>query len=88
MTPALMSMILRRISNMTTSKLKELMQQYCIVESELDDVFAFVADLLYLQRRELEQNEPYATRKIDKIYDAECIVNDLENYISELEEDE
>ena len=73
---------------MTTSRLKKLMQQYCIIESELDDVFSFVADLLYIQRKELEDNEPYATRKIDKLYEAECIVDDLENYISELEDDE
>lgn len=73
---------------MTTSKLKKLMQQYCIIESELDDVFSFVADLLYIQRKELEDNEPYATRNIDKLYEAECIVDDLENYISELEDDE
>lgn len=72
---------------MTKSKLKELMHQYCIVESELDDVFDFVTDLLYLRRRELEENEPYATRTIDEIYRAEVQVDDLENYISELEEE-
>lgn len=73
---------------MTTGKLKELMRQYCIVESELDDIFAFVTDLLYLQRRELEENEPYATRKINAIYQAEVLVDDLINYVSELEEED
>lgn len=72
---------------MTTKQLKELMLQYCIVESELDDVFAFVTDLLYLQRKELEENEPYATRTIDEIYKAEVMVDDLINYVSELEEE-
>ena len=71
---------------MTKTKLNELMKQYCIVPSELDDVFAFVTDLLYLQRRELEENEPYATRIIDEIYRAEVMVDDLINYVSELDE--
>ena len=71
---------------MTKQKLQELMKQYCIVPSELDDVFAFVADLLYLRRKEIEQNEPYATRAIDAIFSAEREVDDLMNYISELEE--
>lgn len=71
---------------MTKQKLNEVMKMYCIVPSELDDVFAFVADLLYLRRKELEQNEPYATRTIDAIFSAEREVDDLMNYISELEE--
>lgn len=73
---------------MTKSKLKELMRQYCIVESELDDVFAFVTDLLYLHRKELEYNEPYAIHTINEIYNAEVQVDNLNYYISELEEDE
>ena len=73
---------------MTTSKLKELMRQYCIVESELDDVIAFVTDLLYLRRKELEEKEPYATRTIDAILSAEILVDSLQNYISELEEED
>lgn len=71
---------------MTKQKLNEVMKMYCIVPSELDDVFAFVADLLYLRRKEIEQNEPYATRTIDNIFVAEREVDDLMEYISELEE--
>lgn len=71
---------------MTKAKLKSLMKTYCIVESELDDVFAFVADLLYLRRLELEEKEPYATRSIDDIYKAEIEVDGLVDYISELED--
>lgn len=70
---------------MTKEKLKETMKQYCITESELDDVFGFVSDLLYLRARELEQEEPYATRTIDLLHSASREVNDLEDYISELE---
>ena len=73
---------------MTKAKLKEVMDMYCIVPSELDDVFAFVTDLLYLRRRELEENEPYAVRTIGELYNAEIQVDDLTNYVSELEEEE
>lgn len=71
---------------MTKSKLKELMKQHCISSYELDDVIDFVAELLYMRRRELEDNEPYATRTIDELFKAEHEVYDLINYISELEE--
>lgn len=70
---------------MTKAKLNELMNQYCIVQSELDDVFSFVADLLYLQRKDLEKNEPYATRTIDELRKAGSLVDDLINYVEELE---
>ena len=72
---------------MNKTKLKELMRQYCIVDSELNDVLEFVTDLLYLRRRELEENESYAMHTITEIYHAENQVNDLINYISELEEE-
>lgn len=73
---------------MTKVKLNELMKEYNILPSELDDVFAFVTDLLYLRRRELEENESYATRTIDEIYRAEVQVDDLINYVSELEDED
>ena len=75
------------MNNMTKSKLKEIMDQYCITESELDDIVAFITDLLYVQRKELEENEPYATRTIDEIYKAEIIVDNLNEYVNELEEE-
>ena len=62
------------------------MKQYCIMPSELDDVFAFVADLLYLRRREIAKNEPYAYRTLGSLESAACEVDDLIDYISELED--
>lgn len=79
--------IVEEDNKMTKSKFKELMKQHCIVPSELDDVIDFVAELLYLRRRELEDNEPYATRTIDILFSAEHEVYDLIDYISELEEE-
>ena len=70
---------------MTKSKLKELMTTYNIIPAELDDVFAFVADLLYCRAKEIERDEPYAHRTIDTIISASNEVDDLINYVGELE---
>ena len=71
---------------MTQKELKKLMKEHCIVPSELDDIIDFVSALLYMRRKELEDNEPYATRTIDMLFNAEHEVWDLLDYISELEE--
>ena len=72
---------------MTKSKLKGIMKKYCIVESELDDVFDFVSELLYCRRQELAKSEPYAVRTMNDLEKAEHEVYDLIDYISELEEE-
>jgi hypothetical protein len=71
---------------MTKTQLNKLMDKYCIVPSELDDVLDFVSDLLYFRRKELEESEPYAVRSINALENAEHEVYDLIDYISELEE--
>ena len=72
---------------MTRTKLNELMKQHCIMPSELDDVIDFVAELLYIRRKELIDDELYTTRIIDSLLSAESEVYDLSDYISELEEE-
>ena len=72
---------------MTKTELKALMKEHCIVSSELDDVIDFVAELLYMRRKELEDDESYATRAIDALFSAETEVYDLIDYISELEDE-
>lgn len=72
---------------MKKSELDKLRKQYCIQSCELDDVFAFVVDLLYLRRKELQKNEPYATLTIDELSRAAKEVDDLIDYIAELEEE-
>lgn len=69
---------------MTKAKLQEIMKDNFIVECELDDVINFVADLLYYRRRELEQNESYATNTIQRLQRAEEEVADLIYYIEEI----
>lgn len=71
---------------MTKTQLNNLMDKHCIVPSELDDVFDFVSELLFLRRKELERDEPYAVRSINSLENAEHEVYDLIDYISELEE--
>ena len=71
---------------MTKAELNKLMKVHYIVPSELDDIIDFVSALLYIRRKELEDNEPYATRTIDMLFNAEHEVWDLIDYISELEE--
>jgi hypothetical protein len=73
---------------MTKETLNKLMKTYCIVPSELDDIIPFVADLLYLEARELEEKEPYAIRTIGSLYDASRQVDSMIDYISEIEENE
>lgn len=72
---------------MTKNQLTKIMKEHCVVPSELDNVIEFVAALLYMRRKELEDNEPYATRTIDIMFNAEREVYDLIDYISELEEE-
>lgn len=73
---------------MKRSELKELMKEYCIVECELEDVCDFVSELLYRRAKELEEEEPYATRTIQKYEEAAYEAYDLIHYIAEIEEDE
>jgi len=72
---------------MTKTELKKIMDQHCILECELEDVFEFVSDLLYACRKELKKNEPYATKTIDRLENAEHEVWDLIDYVNELEEE-
>ena len=73
---------------MIRAEFYNLMKRHCVIPSELDDVFDFVAELLYLRRKELEEKEPYAVRSINALENAEHEVYDLIDYISELEEEE
>lgn len=73
---------------MKRSELRKVMEEYCIVECELDDVCNFVSELLHRRAKELEKEEPYATRTIQKYEEAAYEAFDLIDYLSEIEEDE
>ena len=72
---------------MTKTQLNNLMDKHCILPNELDDILDFVSELLFLKRKELERDEPYAVRSINSLENAEHEVYDLIDYISELEEE-
>jgi uncharacterized protein YaaN involved in tellurite resistance len=71
---------------MTLKELSELKKRYCIYD-DTSDVLDFVSELLYRRAREIEKEEPYATRTIDFLDKAAHEVWELIDYISELEEE-
>ena len=73
---------------MIKAELNEIMIRNTMSPCEIDDAIAFVAELLEHQMEELSEKEPYATRTIRNIENAAGIVWDLQNYVSEVEDDE
>lgn len=69
---------------MKKSELKELMRKKCIVESELEDICDFVSELLHRRAKELEKEEPYATKTIQRYEDAGYEAFDLIEYLEEI----
>lgn len=72
---------------MTRKELNLLMRKYCIVNSELDDVFGFVESLLHMRQNEIVRNEPYAYRTINDLDKAAGEVADLISYVEDIVED-
>ena len=52
---------------MTRKELNDIMKRNTIIPCEIDDVIAFVTELLEFKADELRSNEPYATRTIKDI---------------------
>ena len=73
---------------MTKAELKKIMSDNCIFAPEIDDAIQFVQDLLEFQAKELEQNEPYATRTIQRLRDAAHEVWELQECIEDAMEEE
>lgn len=71
---------------MTIKELNGLKKRYCIYD-DTAEVFDFVSELLHRRAREIEKEEPYATRTIDFLDKAAHEVWELIDYISELEEE-
>ncbi len=70
---------------MTIKEINELKKRYCIYD-DVDDIFDFVSELLHRRAREIEKEEPYATRTIDFLDKAAHEVWELIDYVSELKE--
>jgi hypothetical protein len=52
---------------MTKKKIEELMKRDAILRCELSEVFSFVESMLLAKKRELEDDEPYATSEIQRL---------------------
>ena len=62
---------------MTKEKFNEIMKENCILSCEVEDAIYFVRDLLESQADELRENEPYATKSINRLEEAAREVGDL-----------
>lgn len=71
---------------MTVKEFNELRNKYSIYD-DIDNVLDFVSELLNKRAREIEKDEPYATKTVEFLDKAAYEVWDLIDYISELEED-
>lgn len=71
---------------MTREQFKEIMREHCIVDCEVEDVIYFIQDLLEFQADEVRENEPYATKAIDRMEAAAREVYDLLDYLEDVME--
>lgn len=71
---------------MTKEKFNEIMKENCILACEVEDAIYFVRDLLEFQADELRENEPYATKAIQRIETAAREVSDLLDYLENVME--
>ena len=71
---------------MTREQFKEIMNKYNIFDFEVEDVIYFVQDLLEFQAAEVKENEPYATRGIERLERAAREVYDLLDYLEDVME--
>lgn len=69
---------------MTKEKIKELMERDAILKCELDDVFNFVESMLLAKKRELEDDEPYATSEIQRLEVAAREVYEIGQDVSDI----
>ena len=69
---------------MTKEKIEELMRRDAILRCELSEVFSFVESMLLAKKRELEDNESYATREIENLNKAARAVYELGQEVEEI----
>jgi hypothetical protein len=71
---------------MTKEKFKEIMKRNGMLACEVEDAICFVRDLLEFQADEVRENEPYATRGIERLERAAREVYDLLYYLEDVME--
>ena len=70
---------------MTKQQIEEVMKRNLILSCDVEDSINFVRDLLELEAEEIEKNEPYATKTINRLKEAAYEVFCLLDYIEEAE---
>ena len=78
--------IIEEDNKMTFESFNELKKKYGIYD-DIDDVLDFVSELLHRRAREIEKDEPYAWKAVERLDKAAYEVYDLIAYVSELEEE-
>ena len=73
---------------MNKAELKKLMEDYCVTESELDDIIWFVQELLEHKAKELREIELHITPAIRHLKEAAYEVYSLTDYIENAMEDD
>lgn len=69
---------------MDKEKLLELMKKHCIVDSEIESVFAFVYDILEMERDRLKVEESHAIVSIRDTEKAMSIIDDIGMEVEEV----
>ena len=70
---------------MKKEKIQQIMYKHNILACDVENAIEFVRDLLEMQATELEENEPYAVRTIDRLWNAARDVIDLLEYVENAE---
>ena len=69
---------------MTKEQIKNIMKNRLVFESEIENAFNVVEDLLYFRAKEIEKEVPYAVNTIRRLREAEYEVWELWNEIEEI----
>lgn len=64
--------------SMSKEQYDEIRERYCFTESEAEDAFSFVWDVLRAEARAVKEKEPHATRTIADLTGAANVVLDVQ----------
>lgn len=62
---------------MDRTELEKLMEKHCIVDSEIESVFAFVYDVVKMERDRMKTEEPHAINSIRDTEKAMSVIDDI-----------
>lgn len=62
---------------MNKENIEQLIKKYCIVDDEISGIFAFVYDVIKMERDRCKEEEPYATISIRDMEKAMSVIDDI-----------